>query len=85
MVYFWNTADENGSMTWTFTDQKIFVLYYFNNENIDLEKMLSLLKGMAEAYGLGSRGRKFPFVMQVSNSEHWNYDYFKRVEIVVKK
>ena len=22
--------------------------------------------------------------MQVSNSEHWNYDYFKRVEFTVK-
>ena len=40
-VNFWNTADENGRMTWTFTDQKISVLYYFSDDNIDLEKMLS--------------------------------------------
>ena len=68
LVNFCNAANENGSMTWTFTDQK----------------MLSLLKSMAEAYGLGSRGWKLPFVMQVSNSEHRNYDYFKRIEYVVK-
>ena len=84
LVNFWNAADENGSMTWTFTDQKISVLYYFNNKNINLQKMLSLLKSMAEACGLGSRGWKLPFVMQVSNSEHRNYDYFKRIEYVVK-
>ena len=41
--------------------------------------MLSLLNSMAEAYGLGSKGWKLPFVMQMPNSEHWNYDYFKRV------
>ena len=38
---------------------------------------------MAEAYGLGSRGWKLPFVMQEPNSEHQNYDYLKRVEFVV--
>ena len=85
MVNFWNTGDENGSMTWTFRDQKIFVLHYFNNKNIDLEKILPLLDSMSEAYGCGFTRKELPFVMQVSNSEHWNYDYFKKVEFVVKK
>ena len=63
--------------------KKFSVLYYFNEENISLEKMLSLLNSMAEAYGLGSRGWKLPLVMQEPNSEHQNYDYLKRVEFVV--
>ena len=36
LVNFWTTVDENGSMTWTVTDDKISILYYFNNKNIDM-------------------------------------------------
>ena len=46
--------------------------------------MLSLLNNFAETYGLYTRGWKLPFVMQVSNSEHWNYDYFKGVKFVIR-
>lgn len=36
LVNFWATVDENGRMTWTVTDDKISILYYFNNKNIDM-------------------------------------------------
>ena len=36
LVNFWTTVDENGSMTWTVTDDKISILYYFNNKNINM-------------------------------------------------
>ena len=29
LVNLWNTADENGSMTWTFADQKFFCVVLF--------------------------------------------------------
>ena len=57
-------------MTWNVTRDKISILYYFNDENIDLEQMLSLLNNFAETYGLHTRGWKLPFTMTVSNSEH---------------
>ena len=38
LVYFWNIADENGSMTWIFTDQKLSALYYFNDKILTWKK-----------------------------------------------
>ena len=35
-VNFWRTVDENGNMTCSIVDEKIFILYYFNAENINL-------------------------------------------------
>ena len=61
------------------------ILCYFNDENIDLEYILALLNSFAREYGLESRDWKLPFRMQKSNSESGNYDYFKRVEFIVKK
>ena len=37
-VNFWHTTDKNGSMTWSIQNNKISILYYFNDENIDLGK-----------------------------------------------
>ena len=82
---FWAEADKNGSMTWNVTRDKISILYYFNDENIDLEKMLFLLNEFAKNYGLDSKGCKLLFTMAVSDSQHWNYDYFKRIEFIVRK
>ena len=39
LVNFCTTVDENGSMTWTVTEYEISILYYFNNENIDLKNL----------------------------------------------
>ena len=49
MVNFWCTVDENGSITWTVSNDEISILYYFNDENIDLQKILSLLNEFVEA------------------------------------
>ena len=70
LVNFWNEADENGSMTQDVMRDKISILYYFNDEKIDLEKMLFLLNEFAKAYGPDSQGWKLPFTMAVSDSEH---------------
>ena len=60
---FWTTVDENGSMTWTVTDDEISILYHFSDENIDLEKIILFLNTSAEAYGLSFRRWKLPTVM----------------------
>ena len=39
LVNFWNIADENGSMTWIFTDQKLSALYYFNDKILTWKKL----------------------------------------------
>ena len=85
MVNLCTTVDKNGSMTWSVTQDKISILYYFNDENINLENILSFLSTFARTYGLNSQGWKLPFTMPVSNSEHRNYDYFKRIEFICKK
>ena len=85
LVSFRTELDENGSMTQNVMCDKIYILYYFNDENIDLEKMLFLLKEFAKTYGLNSQGWKHLPAMAVSDSKHQNYDYFKRIEFMVRK
>ena len=63
MMNFWHTVDKNWSMTWTVSNNKIAILYYFNEENIDLEKILSLFNEFAKTYGLWQLGWKLPFSM----------------------
>ena len=82
---FWTSVDENKSMTWTISEDSISLVYYFNNENIDFEKILQLLNSSALAYNLQQFGWKLPFRMRVSESETWNHDYFKRIKFVVNK
>ena len=81
----WTTMDENGNMTWTVTEDRVSILYDFNDENLDLENSFSLLNNFAFTYGLDAQGWKLSLTMTVSNSEHWNYDYFKRIEFVCRK
>ena len=85
LVNFWTTAYENASMAWNVAHDRISIFYYFNDENIDLEQILSLLNNFDESDGLHIRCWKLPLVLQVSNSEHWNYDYFKSVEFIVRR
>ena len=85
LVNFWRIIDKNGSMTWTISDNHISILYYFNDENLDFQKILDVLNSYARSFGLAERGWKLPFKMQVSNSETWNWDYFERIEFVVKR
>ena len=59
---------------------KICILYYFNDENIELEKMLLLLNKFTKTYGLNFQDWKLPFTMVESDPERWNYDYVKRLE-----
>ena len=64
--------DQNGSMTWTMTQDKISISYYFNHEIIDLTYTISIMKllnNFPRTYRLYTQGRKLPFTMTVSNSE----------------
>ena len=70
MVNFWTTVDQNGSMTWSVTRDKISILYYFNDENINLENIRSLINTFARTYGLDPQGCTLPFTIKFSNSEH---------------
>ena len=58
-VNFWTMVDENGSITWTVTEDKISILYDFNDENIDLGNSFSLLNNFAFKYGLDVQSWKF--------------------------
>ena len=81
---FWRIIDENGRMTWTMSQYEISILYYFNDENTDLQKIIDLLNSLGDGYSLAQRGWKLPFKMQFSDPELWNCDYFKRIEFIVK-
>lgn len=85
ILNFWRTTAENGSMTWAVSENAISIFYYFNDENIDLQKILELLNSFAVAYCLNQHGWNLPFVLQTSDSETWNDNYFKRVEFIVKR
>ena len=81
---FWRSTDKNDSMTWTVYANKISILYYFNDENINLEYILSTLNNFAPEQNLGRFGWKLPFRMQELDAEGWNRDFFKLVEFIVK-
>ena len=83
-IDFWHTINENSSMTWSVSDKKILLLYYFNSKNIDLEDILLLLNVFGCQQRLSRMGWKLLFKMQNSNSETWNYEFFKRIEFYVK-
>ena len=56
LVAFWCTIDDNSSMTWRILNNEISILYYFNDENVNLENMLTLLNYFAREYGLERQG-----------------------------
>ena len=51
-----------------FSDNHVSILYYFNDENLDLQNILDVLSSYASSFGLAQRGWELPFTMQVSNS-----------------
>ena len=70
--------------TWTVSDNEISILYYFNDENINLQNILKLLNSFASSFGLDQRGWQLPFTMQTSDLETWSRNCYKRVEFVVR-
>ena len=56
LVAFWCTIDDNSSMTWRILNNEISILYYFNDKNVNLENMLTLLNYFAREYGLERQG-----------------------------
>lgn len=85
LIDFWTMGDKNSSMMQEVSQNNISILYYFNDENVDLEIIFSLLNDFAQTYMFDFQGWKLPFTMTVSNSKDWNYDYFNRIEYVCKK
>lgn len=79
ICYFLKYCDKHGNLTWSKTSQKLAFLYYFNDENQDLEQTF------ADVFNLKEKGWKLSFVMEPSKEEPWNYDYGERVEFVVHK
>ena len=71
-INFWNVTDENDSMTWLVTNEKISILFYFNSENLDLDHILSILNSMAREQRIDRMVWKLPFRMQKSDAESWN-------------
>ena len=68
-IRFWHPVDENGSMTWLATSNKLSILYYFNIENLDLDYLLSLLNTFAREARFNRQDWKLPFTMNVTNAE----------------
>ena len=71
-INFWNVTDENDSITWLVTNEKISILFYFNSENLDLDYILSILNSMAREQRIDRMMLKLPFRMQKSDAESWN-------------
>ena len=84
-VKFWCSVDENSNITCSATDDKFSILYYFNSKHLDLDYLLSLLNTFVREQQLDRLAWKLPFKMNVASEEPWVYDYFKRIELYVKK
>ena len=56
IVNFQRTIDENGSMTWTISDNHISILYYFNDKNLDLPNVSDVLNSYPRCFCLAQRG-----------------------------
>ena len=67
------------------TQIKLSILYYFNDENINLENILKCFSENALDFNLDQIGWKLSFEMKMTNSEVWNNDYFKWVEYICYK
>ena len=50
------SIDENGSMIWSVYHSKLSILYYFNDENIDLEKRLKCFNDNACEFNIDQMG-----------------------------
>ena len=73
-----------GSFTWSIQPRKIVILFYFNDENIDIQLLKDWLTLGGESSGLASAGRKLLFELICSRPEKWINDYYKKVESVLK-
>ena len=76
LIDFLHTVDKNGSMTWSVSNEKILILYYFNRENIDLEYIVLLLNFFACQQRLDG--------METSIQNAKIQSNFKRIEFYVK-
>ena len=52
IYYFLKYCNKNGSLVWSKTSQKLAFLCYLNDENLDLEHMLSQLNEFADVFNL---------------------------------
>ena len=52
VYYFLKYCNKNGSLVWSKTSQKLAFLCYLNDENLDLEHMLSQLNEFADVFNL---------------------------------
>ena len=73
LVSTWRSTNENGSMTWRAHSNKLSVLLYFDDENIDLDELLKHFHYNPREFNLPSAGWKLSFKMQKSDVERWNY------------
>ena len=68
------------------TNPQIFIEFYFNDENIDVEVMSYILnKTIRETHRLLNQGWKPNFCMVCSKPEEWIEDFTKKVKFVLTK
>ena len=79
---FFKDCDENGSVTWYILNDKFLVLYYYNDNDIGLKKILNRFNFIANKFEISKKGWKLPFCMEHSNAEKWNYDFKKRLNLL---
>ena len=82
---FFMKLDCLGSCMWSIQPRKTVVLFYLNNENIDIKLMKGWLTFGAEISGLTSADWKLYFKLICSKPEEWINDCYKKVEFVLKK
>ena len=76
---FYSELDDNGSTTWFVDSRKNFINYYYNDENIDLNRMLEKCNTFAVNLNFREKGWKKPFVMQIRRPEEYNNDFSAKV------
>ena len=50
------SIEENGSMIWHVYHNKLSILYYFNDENVDFEKLLKCFNDNACEFNIDQMG-----------------------------
>lgn len=76
---FYLELDDSGSTTWFVDSRKSFIKYYYNDENIDLNKTPEKLNIFAVNLNFRETGWKKPFVMQIGRPEKCYNDFSAKV------
>ena len=82
---FWFEFDILGLMTWDISNNEIKIVFYYNDENVDVEIMpYRLNKTVGNRPALLPRGWRPNFKMVISKFEPWITDFYKKIIFVMR-